>query len=84
LATGLPPGLSINSATGRISGTPTTFGGWGLHVTVTDSGSPAQSISAADNFVIRYPGVHIAATSLPNGTPTRVCFMIAPPPPGRS
>jgi len=36
-ATGLPTGLSINSATGLISGTPTTAGTFSVTVTVTDS-----------------------------------------------
>ncbi|MFJ8471052.1 putative Ig domain-containing protein [Kitasatospora sp. NPDC094011] len=36
-ATGLPAGLSINSSTGLISGTPTTAGSSSVTVTVTDS-----------------------------------------------
>ncbi|MGQ4405162.1 M4 family metallopeptidase [Streptomyces hayashii] len=36
-ATGLPAGLSINSSTGLISGTPTTAGSSSTTVTVTDS-----------------------------------------------
>jgi hypothetical protein len=36
-ATGLPAGLSINSATGLISGTPTTVGTSSVTVTVTDT-----------------------------------------------
>jgi hypothetical protein len=36
-ATGLPPGLSINSSTGLITGTPTTAGTYSVTVTATDT-----------------------------------------------
>jgi hypothetical protein len=36
-ATGLPSGLSINSGTGRVTGTPTTGGSYSVTVTATDS-----------------------------------------------
>ena len=35
-ASGLPQGLSINSATGEITGTPQSFGNFAVSVTVTD------------------------------------------------
>lgn len=45
-ATGLPPGLSINSATGRISGTTATAtGSYAVSVTVSDSTGSSVSIS---------------------------------------
>lgn len=44
-ATGLPAGLSINSATGLISGTPTTAGTSSVTVTATDTTSASGSAS---------------------------------------
>ncbi|MGC1817438.1 MAG: Ig domain-containing protein [Casimicrobiaceae bacterium] len=38
-ATGLPPGLSISTSTGAVSGTPTTAATYSLTVSVTDSAS---------------------------------------------
>ena len=39
----LPPGLALNPNNGWIQGTPTAAGSYQFNVTITDSGSPAQS-----------------------------------------
>jgi len=44
-ATGLPAGLTLDPATGQVTGTPTVFGSISYTVTVQDSGSPQQSDS---------------------------------------
>ncbi len=44
-ATGLPPGLSISSSTGTISGTPTTAGTYNVTVTATGGGSGSASFT---------------------------------------
>ncbi len=44
-ATNLPPGLTLNATTGRISGTPTTVGTWTSNVAATnDVGSAAGTV----------------------------------------
>jgi hypothetical protein len=42
----LPAGLSLNAATGAITGKPTASGTSSFTVTVTDSSSPAKTASA--------------------------------------
>lgn len=44
-ATGLPPGLSINTSTGLISGTPTTTGTSSVTVTATDNANVGDTAS---------------------------------------
>jgi YVTN family beta-propeller protein len=59
-ASGLPAGLSVNAATGLISGTPSTGGAYNVVVTTTDginsdSESFVWTIAAAEPFVLDTP-----------------------------
>lgn len=64
-ATGLPPGLSA-SASGAISGTPTTAGSYTAGVTVTDSQGSKATASLA--LTVNAPALTITTTSLGSGT----------------
>jgi hypothetical protein len=64
----LPAGLSLNTATGAITGTPTTaVSGTSLSFKVTDSGNPAQNATVALTLTIASSTLTITTTSLPNG-----------------
>jgi hypothetical protein len=60
----LPPGFSLNAATGVISGTPTTTAIANFTVTVTDSSSPARS--ASQSFSIT--ALAVTTATLPAAT----------------
>jgi len=62
---GLPSGLTLASATGTISGTPTASGTSAFTATVTDSSSPVQSVSVATRVVVAPTRVTILASTLP-------------------
>lgn len=55
-ATGLPPGISIGSSTGTVSGTPTAEDSYSVTVTAQDSASPPQSDSVSFTFTIGQTG----------------------------
>ncbi len=63
---GLPPGLALTSATGAISGTPSSTGSFSFSVRVTDSSNPQQSASGSFAIVVNAP-LTVTTTSLPNG-----------------
>ena len=62
----LPGGMNL--ASGAISGTPTVSGTFNFTVTVTDSGSPAQTKSAAMALVVAPNLLTITTSTLPSGT----------------
>jgi hypothetical protein len=62
----LPSALSLNAATGAITGTPTTAGTSNFTVTATDSGTPPQVVNQALSITIN-PLLAITTTSLANG-----------------
>jgi hypothetical protein len=62
---GLPAGLSINSTTGQISGTPTAAGNFGIAITVSDS----VLANYSDRFTLAVnlpPGPGVTISGLPN------------------
>jgi Putative Ig domain len=69
LASGtLPAGLSLNAATGAITGTPTaSVNNTPLTFGVQDSGSPKQNITANLTLTIETATLTVTTTSLPNG-----------------
>ncbi|HXL20973.1 MAG TPA: putative Ig domain-containing protein [Candidatus Dormibacteraeota bacterium] len=66
----LPPGLNLNSATGAISGTPTTAAGSPFTFTVqaTDSGTPQQIVTKQFTIVINPVLAITTASPMPSGT----------------
>jgi hypothetical protein len=61
----LPPGLSLDSSSGNLSGVPTTSGAYNFTIMVTDGS--ANSTSQPFSLSISN-GVQITTSSLPNGT----------------
>jgi Flp pilus assembly secretin CpaC len=64
----LPSGLSLNPATGTISGTPTAAGNSNFTVSVADSGTPTKSVMTTLSISVAAVAPLLAvANSLPNG-----------------
>jgi large repetitive protein len=63
----LPTGLSLNSSTGAITGTPTAAGTVNLTFQAADSSSPQQTAKATLSIAVN-PALNITTTALPNGS----------------
>jgi hypothetical protein len=62
-ATSLPPGLSVDSRTGRILGTPTLTGTYNVAVSLTDSGTPQATTPGTFPIVISFPPSPVISTA---------------------
>jgi Putative Ig domain len=68
LSGSLPGGLSLNTSTGTLSGTPTAItAGASLTFKVTDSSTPAQSSSKTFTLVVKAATLSVSTISLPAG-----------------
>ena len=63
----LPAGLTLNAATGAISGTPTASGTTNFTVTVTDSETPTAKTATANLSIVVNPALSVSTTTLPAG-----------------
>lgn len=63
----LPTGLTLASGTGALSGTPTVSGSFNPTIAVTDSSSPAQTVSRAFPITIQPILTITTSASLPQG-----------------
>ena len=63
----LPNGLTLNTSTGQISGTPSKTGAFQFTVSVTDSSTPQQNASAKFTITIN-AALAITTSSLPSGS----------------
>lgn len=64
----LPTGLTLNAATGQISGVPTTSGTPTFTVTVKDAAVPTAQTKSKQFSILVNPALSISTASLPNGT----------------
>ncbi len=75
----LPQGLSLNAATGAISGTPTASGTFPITVRITDSaqGELAQTVTYSCNIVIGVPVTPpvITEVTITSGCPASTAFL---------
>jgi hypothetical protein len=62
----LPPGLTLNTTTGQITGAPTMRGSFVFTIQVTDSTQPPQTATRSFSIIVADP-LAITTTSLPNG-----------------
>jgi hypothetical protein len=64
----LPPGLTLDGATGAITGTPTAAASYAFTVTATDSSSPPRTASASLTIDVLSPPAElfVVTTTLPN------------------
>ena len=73
-ATGLPPGLNVNNATGLISGVPTTLGNYSVTLTATNDGGTGKAtlaLSIVRNLpVVTSPQAATAQVGIPFGYQT--------------
>jgi uncharacterized protein (TIGR03437 family) len=60
----LPAGLTLNSTSGAVGGTPTMGGAYSYKITVKDSGTPAQSAAQSYSGKIRSPSITVDPSSL--------------------
>jgi uncharacterized protein YhjY with autotransporter beta-barrel domain len=68
----LPAGMSLNTATGTVSGTPTATGSFAFTITATDTGATGPgapfNVQGSYNLNIAAPTIAVTPTALPGAT----------------